>query len=177
MKETIDDKIKGLKLIKNSIKEDIGTIKITKKTYLTLTEEEEETLRKMAIDYLEKYKMDIVLVTIKENPYGVSDEYTKIYSQDFYDYNGFGVGETKDGIIVLIDMANRYPYITTTGEAILMYDDDRIEDIHDYAYEDLADGNYFAAFKKGISNTYVLKIPLSPLFIYITLKSYPYALS
>ena len=45
VKETIDDKIKGLKLIKNGIKEDIGTIKIKKKTYLTLTEEEEEDFR------------------------------------------------------------------------------------------------------------------------------------
>ena len=51
VKETIDDKIKGLKLIKNSIKEDIGTIKITKKTYLTLTEEEEEDFRFKPMHY------------------------------------------------------------------------------------------------------------------------------
>ena len=51
VKETIDDKIKGLKLIKNSIKEDIGTIKITKKTYLTLTEEEEEDFRFKPMNY------------------------------------------------------------------------------------------------------------------------------
>ena len=51
VKETIDDKIKGLKLIKNSIKEDTGTIKITKKTYLTLTEEEEEDFRFKPMHY------------------------------------------------------------------------------------------------------------------------------
>ena len=40
VEETIEDKLKRLKLIKNNIKEDIDKIKITNKTLLTLTDEE-----------------------------------------------------------------------------------------------------------------------------------------
>ena len=113
-----------------------------------LTDDEEQQLHTMAMDYYEKYKMDMVLVIIDENPYGVADEYTRLYSQDFYDYNDF----SKDGIIILIDLANRYPYITTTGQAILYYDDERIETMHDEAHSYLATDSYFSAF-----STYVNK--------------------
>ena len=112
-----------------------------------LSEEEESKLHDLAFNYIEKYNMDMVFVIINENPYGVSDNYTRLYSQDFYDYNDFGIGETKDGIIFLIDMANRYPYISTTGEAILMYDDVRIDNMHNDAYSYLKSGDYYKAFE------------------------------
>lgn len=112
-----------------------------------LTDEEEERLHTMAIDYNEKYKMEMVLVIIDENPYGIADEYTRLYSQDFYDFNDFG----KDGMIILIDLANRYPYITTTGQAVLYYDDERINVMHDEAYGYLATDNYYEAFSTYIN--------------------------
>lgn len=129
------------------------TVDVKEKVYdfaELLTEEEEKDLYDMATNYIEKYNMDMVLVTIDKNPYGVSDHYTQVYSQDFYDYNGFGIGTKKDGIIVLIDMDNRYPFITTTGEAQLVYDDERIENMHDEAYNYLSAGSYYDAFKAYI---------------------------
>lgn len=120
-----------------------------------LTDDEETRLREKINDYIEKYNMDLVFVIIKNNPYGVNDYYTQVYSQDFYDYNGFGVGNTKDGTIVLIDMDNRYPYITVTGQAILVYDDQRISWIHDDAYDYLKTESFYDAFDKylsGLSN-------------------------
>ncbi len=115
-----------------------------------LTDEEEKTLYNKVEQFIENHNLDLVLVTISENPYGVSDDYTKEYAQDFYDYNDFGIGNTHDGLIILIDMANRYPYIATTGQAILIYDDSRINNMHDAAFDYLVDGKYFEAF-----NTYV----------------------
>ena len=117
-----------------------------------LTEDEEEKLYNMAVDFSEKYKMDMVLVIIDENPYGVSDDYTRIYSQDFYWYNGFGIGGNRDGIIFLIDLDNRYPYITTRGEATLVYDDARIDKMHDSAYDYLKSSNYYEAFSHYIES-------------------------
>lgn len=117
-----------------------------------LTEEEKEKLHTSVISFIEEYDMDLVLVTISKNPYGVSDYYTEEYSQDFYDYNNFGIGTTKDGLIVLIDMDNRYPYITTTGQAILVYDDERIQKIHDNAYYYLKNGNYYQALETYVDS-------------------------
>lgn len=122
----------------------------TKKIYdfaELLTEEEEQKLYEMASDYISKYNMDMVLVTINENPYGLSERSTELYAQDFYDYNNFGIGNTYDGIIFLIDMSNRYPYISTTGEAILTYDDERVDAMHDSAYDYLASAEYYKAFE------------------------------
>ncbi len=127
----------------------------TKKVYdlaEKLTDEEEEKLYDMVTEYSSQYDMDMVLVIIDENPYGVSDDYTRIYSQDFYWYNGFGFGGYRSGIIFLIDLDNRYPYITTRGEATLMYDDNRIEKMHDNAYSYLVESDYYGAFNEYVKS-------------------------
>jgi len=116
-----------------------------------LTSEEEEKIYKIVDNYIESSKMDLVIVTINENPYGISDYYTQIYAQDFYYYNDFGIGNTKDGLIILIDMANRYPYIATKGNAILMYDDERIKSIHENAHNYLSSGNYYSAIEAYVN--------------------------
>ena len=91
--------------------------------------------------------MDMALVTISENPYGVSDYYSKVYAQDFYYYNKFGIGQYYDGIILLIDMSNRYIYMATKGKAMLVYDDERIDNITEVAYTYLKAGNYYFGYK------------------------------
>jgi uncharacterized protein len=48
-------------------------------------------------------------------------------------------------------MDNRYPFITTTGNAILVYDDQRINSIHDRAYDYLASESFFDAFNSYLS--------------------------
>ena len=115
-----------------------------------LNDDEEKELFSLAENFINEYNMDIALVTINENPYGVSDYYSKIYAQDFYYYNRFGVGTSHDGLILLIDMANRYIYIATKGKAILVFDDNRIDNITEVAYNYLKNGNYFLGYKKMI---------------------------
>lgn len=112
-----------------------------------LTEEEEKELISISEEFINKYDMDVALVTINENPYGVSDYYSKIYAQDFYYYNRFGKNTSHDGFIILIDMSNRYVYMATKGRAMLVYDDDRIDNITEVAYNYLVDGKYYSAYK------------------------------
>ena len=40
------------------------------------------------------------------------------YADDFYDYNGYGFGESKDGVLLLVSMEDRDWWITTTGYGI-----------------------------------------------------------
>lgn len=112
-----------------------------------LTEEEEKELYELSLDYIEKYKMDLVFVTINENPYGKTDRDISLYAEDFYEYSEFGVGNTHDGLIILIDMDNRAPCVTATGNAILIFDDVRKETMNDNAYNYLASGEYYEAFR------------------------------
>ena len=116
-----------------------------------LNEYQEKELYELVDSFIDKYNMDLVLVTIDKNPYGVSDYYSQLYAHDFYDYNNFGKGSTYDGLLILIDMDNRYPFISTTGNAILVFDDSRINAMHDSAYSYLKSGDYYIAFKSYIN--------------------------
>lgn len=127
----------------------------TKKVYdyaNLLSDEEEETLYKKAINFIEKYNMDMVLVTIDDNPYGSDDRSVSLYAEDFYEYSEFGINSSHDGIIILIDMDNRAPCVTATGQAILIYDDERKIDMNDDAYDYLADAKYYDAFLNYIES-------------------------
>lgn len=115
-----------------------------------LTETEEKELSNKILDFINRNDLDVSLVTINENPYGVSDYYSKIYAQDFYYYNRFGKNTSHDGFIILIDMSNRYVYMATKGKAMLIYDDDRIDNITEVAYNYLVDGKYYEAYNAMI---------------------------
>lgn len=85
-------------------------------------------------NFIKKHKMDLAIVTINEKEH--SD--TKLFGQDFYDYNDFGIDmKYYSGILLVLDTpkdaangSNRVEIITT-GNAILMYDDERINLILD----------------------------------------------
>lgn len=114
-----------------------------------LSDTEEIALKQSVNNYINKYNMDMVLVTVKYH----TKSSTKVYAEDFYDYNGFGIGNTYDGIIFVIDFAFGYTdiYISTTGQAIRMYDDYRIDNMLDNIANKKDDG-YYAMFNSFISD-------------------------
>lgn len=112
-----------------------------------LTDSEEELLYNSIQDYIEEYNMDMVIVTIDDN-----NKYSDVeYADDFYDYNNFGVGSNRDGLLFLIDMDNRRMYISTTGEAIRMYNDTRIDYILDDTYNYITKQDYYRCANAFIS--------------------------
>lgn len=111
-----------------------------------LTDLEEDELFNLVNSYIEKTNYDLVIVTTNDNK-----KYSEVeYADDFYDYNLFGKNETRDGSLILIDMDNRKIYISTTGYAIKMYDDYRIEEIIDSGYDSLVEENYFDCLRAMI---------------------------
>lgn len=89
----------------------------------------------------ESYKADIVIVT-EDNTQGKT---SRAYADDFYDDNGFGYGSSRDGLLLLIDMDNREIYISTCGQAIPIFTDNRIEEMLDSIVSYMADGDYYKA--------------------------------
>lgn len=118
-----------------------------------LTENEETTLSSMIENYISRYNMDMVLVTIDDNPYGVSDANSKKYAQDFYYYSGFGKNSSHDGSIILIDMSNRYIYIATKGNAIRIFDDNRIDNITEAGFSYLRNKYYYDGYRAMIEKS------------------------
>ena len=109
-------------------------------------EGEEEELFNFITDYIDEHNMDMVVVTIDDN--NKSD--AKEYAEDFYDYNYFGKGKNYDGILFLIDMDTREIYVMTTGNALLYYDDARIDGLLDAAYVYMTSEEYYQAAKAFI---------------------------
>lgn len=100
---------------------------------------QEETLYSNIVKYIENYDLDLAVVTINNNPKTSAEA----YAQDFYDYNDFGIDDSYDGVLFLIDMDNREFYMVTNGAGITMYTDARIEKCLDVAYNYIAAGDYF----------------------------------
>ena len=110
-----------------------------------LTDEEEDKLFEEINSFISQTGYDLAVVTTNDNNKRSEVE----YADDFYDYNGFGKNSTRDGLLLLIDMTNRKVYISTTGNAIVMYNS-RIDSIIDAGYDYLTSGDYYNTFSKMI---------------------------
>ncbi len=106
-----------------------------------LTTTEEQKLYDEIVNYINQTNMDIAIVTIKYN----NKHNVQTYAEDFYDYNNFGVGTDRDGILFLIDMDLQQFYLTATGKAIRTYSDKRYNAMLDNAYQYVATGDYYGS--------------------------------
>ena len=126
-----------------------------------LTPSEEDALRLKVNLFIANYNMDMVLVTVKNH----NNINTMNYADDFYDYNGFGIGPNKDGVLFVIDLKYGYKdvWMSTTGKAINYYTDARIDSIIDEVALQKNNGYYkmFAAFVDKTNYYAKLGLPTS----------------
>ncbi len=104
-----------------------------------LSETERQSLEARLSEISNKYSADIVVVT---EDYIGSATPTE-YADDFFDYNGYGRGENRDGALLLISMEDRDWYVSTSGSCI---DSISYSVIEKHILSDLSDGNYYDAF-------------------------------
>lgn len=95
-------------------------------------------LNSQAHELILKYQQYLVIVTTKD----AGGKSAMAYADDYYDYNGFGIGPDYNGLLLLIDMDNREFFITTTGSAIKLFNDTKIENMLDNIYTYVAKGDY-----------------------------------
>lgn len=80
-----------------------------------LTTDEEINLQKEIDNIKSTYGLEAVIVFVDD-----SDVYDSVaYADDYFDYNGYGVGDDNEGILFLIDMYNRQLVISTTGASTI----------------------------------------------------------
>lgn len=107
-----------------------------------LLDSEEADLSDLLDEISKRQQVDVVVVTV-DSTEGTS---AMDYADDFYDYNGYGYGDERDGILLLISMGERDWYISTHGFGITAVTDAGREYISEIFVNDLSLGDYAAAF-------------------------------
>ena len=103
-----------------------------------LNDEEEEKLNRRLQKIRDKYGFDAVVVTTDSfNGMSAGD-----YADDFYDYSQY----SKDGILFILNMAERTWYVSTKGKAIDYFTDYGIDEIFEEMSDELSRGRYYNAF-------------------------------
>ena len=105
------------------------------------------TLSKTAQEISKQQQIDLVIVTVNST----EGKSAMAYADDFYDYNGFGYGPNASGLLLLIDMEERILWITTTGEAIDLFNDSAIDTVLDAVYDSASSGNFYNAGRTFLS--------------------------
>lgn len=107
-----------------------------------LSDSEEETLLALLDEISERQQMDVAVVTVDS----LEGESAMEYGDDFFDYNGYGFGDERDGILFLISMEEREWSISTSGYGITVVTDAGREYMSERFADDLSEGAYAAAF-------------------------------
>ena len=105
--------------------------------------EEEKDLLEQLDEISERQQCDVAVVTTDS----LDGKTPEAYADDFYDYNGYGMGEDNDGMLLLVSMENRKWHISTCGFGIEALTDAGIEYISEQFLPDLSEGNYGDAFR------------------------------
>lgn len=127
-----------------------GNLDLSQKIYDfadLLTDSEEQRLKAEAREFVSLYELDLALVTTRD----AEGKSSMAYADDFYDYNGFGLDESRSGLLLLIDMENRVVWLSTTGSAIELFSDERIQEITDGAASYLTNSDYFGGCSAAFS--------------------------
>lgn len=124
-----------------------------------LSASEEATLETKALYLANKYDIDVVILTV-DSTYGKN---VTAYADDYFDNNGYGIGNDYSGVLLMLSMDQRDWAISTCGngiDALTDYGQERLmDDVLDYlrddeyydgfsAYLNLLD-KYFEAYKNG----------------------------
>lgn len=104
-----------------------------------LTSGEEAELTRQLEEISARHGVDVAVLTVDS----LNGSSAMAYADDYYDYNGYAY----DGVLLLVSMAEREWWITTSGSCIRTLDDRALDRISGAFLSDLSDGNYCDAFR------------------------------
>lgn len=107
-----------------------------------LTDDEEMQLLSQVDEISERQQFDVVIVTVES----LDGEDIQNYAADYYDYNGYGMGDNYDGAMFIISMEEREWFILTTGAAIDVLTDSEMDSMGEEIVPYLSSGEYAYGF-------------------------------
>lgn len=109
-----------------------------------LSEAEESHLEEYLADATEKSGLNVAVVLTDNIGSDKSDraviDYADLYYERLY-------GIDTNGILLLINNDTKYDWISTSGKAIKIFTDERIDKTFDYFYDYIIDGDYVSAVR------------------------------
>ena len=107
-----------------------------------LTNAEAASLKSRAETLADTYSMDVVILT----NFSLEGKSAEAFADDYFDYNGYGIGSNHSGILLLVSMNERDWAISTCGDAIDAVTDYGNTLLQEAMLSDLSAGNYYEAF-------------------------------
>ena len=93
------------------------------------TDAEVADMEAVITDIRDSYQMDAVVLTV--NLSRRSDSELEAYADAFYEECGYGLGDDRSGVLIMLDMGNRYIHISTAGSMISYLNDRRKEQVQE----------------------------------------------
>lgn len=90
-----------------------------------LTAVQETAIARRLDEVSEKRQLDLVVVTEKT----LGGKNKVAFADDYFDYNGYGFGDDHDGILLLYCPNEGVRYISTTGDAIDIFEGDHFDEL------------------------------------------------
>lgn len=107
-----------------------------------LTYDEISFLEDTAQGLRAEYEMDVVILTVDN----LGERSIQDYADDYFDDNGYGYGESYNGVLFLLSMEEREWYISTCGDAVYAITDYGVQQLGDTAVGYLSAGRYYDGF-------------------------------
>ena len=107
-----------------------------------LSEAEEEALLTKLDSISQKNMFDVAVVTVKS----LEGKDVQAYADDYYDYNGYGMGSGFDGILLLVGADERQSAMSTYGFGLSAFTVAGMDYIWDLIIPYMSEGDYAAAF-------------------------------
>lgn len=108
-----------------------------------LSTDDVASIESQLTDLAQKYDMHYVIVTDDDPNISSAME----VADDFFDYNGYGAGDDRSGVLLYINMSTRDVWISTRGFGITAFTDAGIEYILDELVYGLGDEAYYETFE------------------------------
>ena len=109
-----------------------------------LTDSEEKSLLAKLNEISERQQIDVAILTVKDE---TTESSITAYADDYYDYNGFGYGSGRDGLVLVMDYGSRAWAISTKGKAISIFTDAGQKYMTDKFLPYLSDGDSYKGFE------------------------------
>jgi uncharacterized protein len=107
-----------------------------------ITDEEESELEAILDEIALNYSFDLVIVTAVS----LDGKTAEAYADDYFDYNGYGIGDNYDGALLLVCMEDRDWHISTSGYGITVFTDWDIQYAGEQIVPYLGSGDFYSAF-------------------------------
>ena len=108
-----------------------------------LSWDEEETLEKKAQSISEKYACDVLILTVDS----LGNSTPTAFADDYFDYNGYGVGGDRSGIVLVLSMEERKCTLSARGFAVDAFTDYGQDYMWDQILPEFGDDDYYGGFE------------------------------